>query len=169
MSITDKFKGKLVSVITQFKNLSTPKKVLILIVVAILVVVILIATGVIPKEVVFPSTVYVPDDTPYVPPPGASNEIVKGYFRGGDCVADVESQVVPAPSLEACRELGKSMNGIVAVGFRNNNHTTERLKNTCFFYTCIAPNYDKNDPLNDADIYHTMSCVNDAANFEECV
>ena len=63
MSITDTVKGKLVSVITQFKNLSTPKKFLILIVAAILVVVILSATGVISNDSVSPSTVYVPDDT----------------------------------------------------------------------------------------------------------
>ena len=149
--------------------MSTPKKVLILIVVAILVVVILTATGVISNDAVSPSTVHVPDDTPYVSPPQVSNEIVKGYFRTGNCGAGIENQEVPAPSLEACRELGKTMNGVVAVGFRNSNHTSEHLKNTCFFYTCIAPDYDKNDPFNDADIYHTMSCVNDAANFEECV
>ena len=166
MSIKDKFLG----VVAKFKELSTPKKILTLLITAIVVVGILVVVGVIPKESIFPAAVGGADEFgPVVPSvPVSTNEIVKGYFRGGKCVADVESHTVPAPSLEGCRELGRTMDGIVAVGFRNNNHTTESLKNTCFFYTCISPDYDKNDPVNAADIYHTMSCVNDAANFEDC-
>ena len=163
-------KDRLFAVINKFKQLSKPKKFLVLLIIAIIVVGILISVDVIPKEYIFPATIDTTTTVPQPEIPEISNEIVKGYFRGGGgCVADVESQQVPAESIEACREIGRNLDGVIAVGFRNDNHTTDSLKNTCFFYKCIASDYDKNDPMHTDDIYHTMSCVNDAEVFEDCV
>ena len=126
-------KDRVFAVITKFKQLSNPKKFLVLLISAIIVVGILISVDVIPKEYVFPVTI----DTTTVPQPEIPkvlNETVSGYFRrGGGCVADVESQQVPAESLEACRDIGRNIEGVIAVGFRNSKHTTDSLKNTCFF------------------------------------
>ncbi|AEO98188.1 hypothetical protein EPVG_00323 [Emiliania huxleyi virus 201] len=166
-------------IVKKFKNMSTSKKAVILLVVGIMVVTIVVvgilfALGVIPKRE--PEMVYLPpsdvstSDEPDIPDIPA-NDIVPGYFRDGGCMANLHSHKIPASSIENCRAIARNINGVIAVGFRNGNHSDESNKNTCFFYKCISPKefYDRNDPVNANDTVHTMSCVNDAEVFEECV
>ena len=165
----------------KFKSMSNIKKYVILLVVGIMVVTIVVvgilfAFGVIPKRDPDPAMVYLPlsdgstSDEPDIPDIPA-NDIVPGYFRDGGCMANLHSHKIPASSIENCRAIARNINGVIAVGFRNGNHSDESNKNTCLFYKCISPKefYDRNDPVNANDTVHTMSCVNDAEVFEECV
>ena len=170
-----------IGIVKKFKNMSTTKKSVILLVVGIMVVTIVVvgilfALGVIPKRNPDPAMVYLPlsdvstsdePDEPDIP----ANDIVSGYFRDGGCMANLHSHKIPASSIENCRAIARNINGVIAVGFRNGNHSDESNKNTCLFYKCISPKefYDRNDPVNANDTVHTMSCVNDAEVFEECV
>tara|TARA_B100000767_G_scaffold268936_1_gene290009 strand:- start:2421 stop:2948 length:528 start_codon:yes stop_codon:yes gene_type:complete len=174
MNIKDKFLG----LVAKFKELSHPKKILALLIIAIIVVGILVAAGVIPKETIFPSAVGVDEfgvpstpSVPGTPKPTPTNEVVNGWFRGThDCYIKSDDGVdvtqIEAYSIEECVEIGKGITGALVAGYRNDTHPS--LKNTCFFYKCMGPDYNKNDTMHTTDTIHTMTCINDAENFEDC-
>ena len=153
----------------------TAKKLLALLIAAIVVVGILAATGVIPKDMIFPAAAGGVDEFgPVIPDTVSTNEIVNGWFHGThDCHVKVDGSMAinrtPASSLEECVEIGKGIDGAIVAGFRNGDHPGDEYKNTCYFHTCMPPGYDKNDTIQKEDLIHTMTCINYAENFEDCI
>ena len=177
MSINDKFLG----VVAKFKEMSTAKKILALLITAIVVLGILVVAGVIPKESIFPAAAGGADEfDPVIPEPPdtpdtvTTNEVVNGWFRPPHDCYTIERESNPgidwtkASSLEECVEIGKGVDGAIVAGFRNSGHRQDQFKNTCFFYKCIPSNFNKNDKNQREERVHTMTCINDAENFEDC-
>ena len=142
----------------KFNNLSKVKKIILVLVVAVVV----ISVGVIISQYT----------SPVVSEP--TNDVVHGYFRKSGCglfsgpgFDKYGGNDMKASSLEECRRIGKEVGATVA-GFRDENHTQEKYKNTCYFYKCIPSDFDRNDPMYADDLVHSMSCVNDATTFENC-
>ena len=109
------------------------------------------------------------------------NEVVSGFFKmEGDYppeayVDKIDGSLPKAASLEECVEIAKTENsqnatGIIVAGLRNQDWTSGgsvALANTCFFYTKYDSAYVRNEWA--ADKIHTMTCVNAATKFEDCM
>lgn len=106
--------------ITKINSLSTPKKLLILLVVAIIIVAVLIALDIIPKETVFPSSLSqvsppIPEVQPkpeviYEPEPAEPKPLV--YLGSSACVGD--NQEIPEGHCDEnpeCTAIGRQPNG----------------------------------------------------------
>ncbi len=92
-------------------------------------------------------------------PVNPDGNMLAGYSRNG--IVGSGKQAGTSPS--ECRALAKK-NGFVGVGFRNDTHSDEAYKNTCYFY------YDTDSAFtgDEADTVHFTGCTDPSKEWPNC-